>query len=66
MDKKKKDDRDIKNELNHIKNELTKITVELRRYQSLERHQTNLLTEINSLKAILVSKYEIIFIIDIK
>ncbi|XKL65317.1 hypothetical protein PGB90_008737 [Kerria lacca] len=53
---KRKTEKTIKDELNQIRNELAKISNELRQQQTLERNQVNLLSEINSLKAILVGR----------
>lgn len=57
---KRKTEKTIKDELNQIRNELAKISNELRQQQTLERNQVNLLSEINSLKAILVGRYGIL------
>lgn len=54
--KAKKENKRIEEELNQIKSELQKITAELKLQQMTGKTNSNLAAEINSLKAILVSR----------
>lgn len=62
-DAKRKSEKTLKDEINHLRNELAKISNEMRHYQLLERNNATLLKEVNSLKAILVGRYFISFIL---
>lgn len=54
----KKEQKRIEEELNLIKSELQKISAELKMQQVSGKTNANVLAEINSLKAILVSRYD--------
>jgi cysteinyl-tRNA synthetase len=59
LDKSKKEDANIRAELRQIKVELLKIAGDMKHYRTVQDNQTKLLAEVNSLKAILTSRYDL-------
>lgn len=61
LDKSKKEEASIKEELRQVKLALLRISGDLKHYQGVQENQTKLLAEINSLKAIFTSRYITLF-----
>lgn len=53
----------MKEEIIQLRNEITRLSSELRHNQLLQRNNANVLSEITSLKAIVVGRYFILFCI---